>query len=502
MQSRVTIQSTRMAWLFVLVTVVIHLALYKLPLINLEWSFSDAARYFEIHNQDFLERYFSVQANTLGIPLLAYLIHQLIPVLDLGIIPRVLSISGFIFMGAALIRLNDLIGRRVPPALLMAFVFLNPLIWTFGGRGTADFFPAALTLFSLSLFWDKQKKPATLAVAILTFSLAIVLKYHAVLLLPLIWLEAVTAPNVQYKKVMLRMGLMTGAVFVIPALYLYAVKQAFGFWFAPPSFQDVHHLSLAPSFVLTNFISYAGYLALLLLPLSLLPLWKHMRSPLSAAILFAAATILFLAGYGLVEPNGEMNFGPLDAYLNPHVVGGAFCLCAGLFFLILGDGLLASRAHKNTFHILLCLSLCIIGFIGILSFTRPAQRYLLFVLPLMYIFIPPALANKKLFATLVIASCVVMNVYITLNQYATGQAATELTQKILDNGLINITDPGVIDGHAGNAFPINITRDKKYIVVTGKDPARIFYAESAPAPFVHKTYSVVPEASLPRPDRR
>jgi hypothetical protein len=372
-------------------------------------------------------------------------------------------------------------------------------VWIFGGRGTADFFPAALALFGLSLFWDKRQKPGILALAAFIFSIAIILKYHTAILLPLIWLEALTRPNIKYKETVLRMGAITAAVSIMPAIYVYAVQHRFGFWLISPAFQSTFRVNVTPSFVLTNFISYAGYLALLLLPLSLLPVWNHMRARSGAIKLFAVAAVLFLAGYGLIEPNGEMNFGPLDAYFNTRVVGGAFCLCAGLFFLVLIDGLSAIRADRETFRIFFCAALGITIFIGVLSFTRPAQRYLLFVLPLVYFFLAPALAGKKRVAAIVVALWVVINIYIMLNQYATGQAVAELTQKITDSGLIDVTDPGAIDGHIGNRFPVNTSRDKKYIVVAGKNPAQILFAESMPAPFVYRAYSVVPEGSVQNP---
>jgi hypothetical protein len=73
-----------------------------------------------------------------------------------GSIPRQLAMSGFIFLGLALVRLNRLAGNETRPGILLAAVFWNPLVRTFGGRGAADFLPAALVLFSLSMFWSKE----------------------------------------------------------------------------------------------------------------------------------------------------------------------------------------------------------------------------------------------------------------------------------------------------------------------------------------------------------
>jgi hypothetical protein len=499
MQSNLKKDTIGTVWLLVIAAVVAHLVFYRLPSVNGEWAFADAARYFETHNQDFLDRYFSVQANSLGIPLCAYLIHQIFPAIDIGLLPRLLAISGFIFLGAALVRLNDRTGKCVHPVLLAALVFLNPLVWTFGGRGTADFFPAAMALYSLSLFWDKHPTRLKLTTAILIFGIAVTLKYHVVTLLPLLWLEAITRPDRGFKTAFQQMSLVTIAVLVIPALYVYAVKQEFGFWLTPPPFQNGHSLTFRFSFAVSNFISYAGYLALLLLPLSLLPLWKRIRTPAELAKILAAAVVLFLAGYFLIESNAEMNFGPLDAYLSAHFVGGIFCVSASLFFLVMKDGLSVLRDDNEVHRILVCIMLGIVIFIGVLSFTRPAQRYLLFVLPLAYLFIASYLNTRKTLTVIIIFLCMLTNVYITLSQYATGQAALALTQRISESGLIAVTNPEAILGDTGNAFPVNARMNKKYIVIVGQSPRQLFYAESSPAPFIHKVFSVVPQESPAAP---
>ena len=146
------------------VTIAAHLAFIGLPSINFEWAFVDAARYFGLHQQELLVRYFEVEANPLGVPLLAYIIHLILPFVIIDIVPRLLAISGFVFLAFALLRISERVGIAFSAPLLTAIIFLNPLIWTFGGRGTADFFPAALALCAVALFWDaSDSAPRTLS---------------------------------------------------------------------------------------------------------------------------------------------------------------------------------------------------------------------------------------------------------------------------------------------------------------------------------------------------
>jgi hypothetical protein len=470
----------------------IHLAFCYLPFINQEWAFSDAARYFEARNEEYIERYFSIQANTLGIPLLAFLAHKIMPFLDIGVIPRLLAISGFVFLGAALLRLNRLLDSRVHPVILLAVVFLNPLVWTFGGRGTADLLPASLALLGVVLFWERPRGIAQLGLASAIFSVAITLKYHTALLLPLIWLEALSRPQAAFGPTVARLSVVAVAMALLPIGYLLAVRHSFGFWVTPPDFQD--QLSLTPdmTFVIENFSGYTGHLLLLAAPLSIFLILQQIRSPRDFALLAGLATGLFLLGFFFLTSNGEMNFGPLDPYLDSRVLSGVF-LASLCVFLPIGRRFIgAFKIPSEASRLARCFLLGALVFIGVLSLSRPAQRYLLFLLPLGFCFILPALRHRKTLIGITLAFYILFDIYIGLSQYATGRSATELTEQIIAANLLEVTHAGALAGHTGNRFPLHSAIAKKYIVVAGKSPRQILYAESQPLPFVRKAFSVVP----------
>lgn len=472
-----------------------HLALIGLPFINFEWAFSDAARYFSVHQPDLLVRYFRVEANTLGIPALAFVIHCLLPFLKIDFCTRLISISGFALLAYALLGINERTGFTLSAPLLIAIVLLNPLVWTFGGRGIADLFPATLALCAVALFWNPADRATTRTLAIILFGVAIVLKYHAVLLLPLVWLEVLTRPGTNRKRAVARLCAISCAIMLLPAIYVVAVRHSLGFWLAPPQFQSKHHLLLSPTFAITNFISYAGYLALLLMPFSLLPLWKHAHSLSGFIRLMAALLLLFALGYAFLLPNGEMSFGPLDRYLNLHIVNGAFTLCAGLFAFCIFDGLQGARANSSSYRYMLCLAAGIVLFIGVLSFTLPGQRYLLFVLPLAYYFVARAMAGRRSMITLAIVLSIALNAFISANQVATGQAAAEMMKQIRDKGYLPLTEPGTLGIQTDDEFPLAYNPPARYTVVLGKAPDGIVVVDKRPFPFAHKAYSLVPIGS-------
>lgn len=478
----------------------IHLILIQLPSINLEWAFSNVVLFFETHQAALLESYFIMQANTLGIPYLAWIIHPLLPFIDLELLPRFVSLFGLVILGAALIRLNQILGNKANPYVLLIVVFLNPLIWVFSGRGTADFFPAALAIFSLSLFLEDKRSTSHLILAILTLGIAVTLKYHAILLLPLIAMTQFSTPSTTgFFQRSIKIALITIAILILPIMYLIMVKESFGFWLTPPTFQRAHKLEFSINFVITNFISYAGYLALLLAPFSMITIWQHIKTKTELIKMFIAAVLLFLIGFYAIKPTGEMNFGPLDAYLHAGVISGMFCIFAAILLLTLKNGVDHYRDNKEAHRKLLCCALGVLIFIGILSFTRPAQRYLLFVLPFLYLFIPQLLQKEKILTWMTLGIYIALNIFVTLSQMATGNAAMHLTRMIEEKGFINETAPGAIISHTGNHFPIDaLTGEspKKYTVIAGTHPKQLFFADSHPAPFIHKTYAIVPTKAL------
>src|SRR5262249_53171647 len=156
--------------------------------------------------------------------------------------------------------------------------------------------------------------------AILSFSLAIFLKYHAILLLPLVMLEWLSRRNQTLTHNLGKIALFMVMVLVIPAIYLISVKETFGFWLSPPAFQNVHALEFDPSIAITHLINYGGYLVILLAPFSIFAVRNRLRTPRAAVTACATGVTLFAIGFFFIGQAGEMDFGPLDAYLNTGVV--------------------------------------------------------------------------------------------------------------------------------------------------------------------------------------
>jgi hypothetical protein len=487
-----TSSQSRGAFLVILIATLLHLSLIWLPGINLEWVFADGAKYFECYDPVLLKHYFLLQANTLGMPFLASVFHRLLPFLNQNAVLRVFSTSSFLLLGYSLLKLCSLLERDYNPAVLLAVVFLNPLIWTFGGRGTADLFPAALTLFAITLFWQAKSPPLRLAIAITAYGIAITLKYHAALLLPLVGLETLTRPGANIRKAFLRYSFIVALILVIPAAYIILAKQLYGFWFLPPVFRAIHGANLNLISIVMNMIGYAGYLSLLLVPYSLSAVWERVNTTRKALITLVATIAIFIAGVYGVRLGEEMRFGPLDAYINPRIYSGTFLVFAAIFILLSKDILLNTNTPSARRYIL-CMVLGIFIFVAILSLTRPAQRYLLFVLPLAYFFVMTKSRSGKYITGTTILVYVILILFITLSQVATGAVAQNMVQQITARGLLDDTEAGDLMGNAGNRFPdqVNGAAHKHYTVIAGNSPKAIVTVESHPAPLVLKVLSLV-----------
>ena len=491
----VTASHARGALLVMLIVILLHLSLLWLPGINLEWVFADGAKYFAYHDPVFLRHYFLLEANTLGMPFLGYVGHWILPFLDYNTVLRILSGSSFLLIGYSLLRLHSLLKQDYSPALLLAVVFLNPLIWTFGGRGTADLFPAALTLFAVTLFWQPGRSPVRLAIAIVAYGIAITLKYHAILLLPIVGLEMLSRPGARLKPMLLQFSSIVGLILVLPGLYVVVARQLYGFWFVPPKFRAIHGPTLHSTTVLMNIIAYAAYLCLLLLPYSLSAVWEWINTARKALIASAAGSVVFVIGFYALRVGDEMRFGPLDAYVNPRIYGGLFLVFAAIVVVVSRQALL-DAASPAARRYLLCIFAGVALFVFVLSFTRPAQRYLLFVLPLSYFFVINRSRSKNYMTVATVWLYSLLIVFITLNQVATGAVAQKMTQQIAARGLLDDTEPGdVIRGVDGDRFPDEVNGavpKQHYMVIVGNSPQAIVTVESHPAPLVHKVLSLVP----------
>jgi hypothetical protein len=104
---------------------------------------------------------------------------------------------------------------------------------------------------------------------------------------------------------------------------------------------------------------------------------------------------------------GEMNFGPFDRWVGDRFSGAVL---AALFAI-----LILSFIDFDGSRIDFAVIASVLLFLIVLSVSRPAQRYLMLVLPFYYLLLARDIDVKRWFSA-VIATFVVLNVFIAVSQ--------------------------------------------------------------------------------------
>jgi hypothetical protein len=472
--------------LLVFVVAAIRISLIAFPQVNLEFAFIDGAKYFlsPEDNKILLDQYFNYQANTLGLPLLLSGFARCFPGADILVLMRLLNVAGIFLLSFSAISISRHFGKDNTLTIL-ALILLNPLVWTFSGRATADFLPMALGLFAIALALVRRDLLILTLTCGIIFGVAAVLKYHVLSLL--IIFSAIHLGSEPSKKSLLRIFIFSIPAIAMVGIYLLKMYFIFGFWFTP-QFQTAHQIHF--SSILNNFILYVGFLALLCLPsfwtskeycLSILKYRKSLGLILSAVILFAI--------YGLKD-TGELNFGPLDVWLdiNLRMIILSMMGLAGLLLIF------KSANFKSVSKVNFYVGIAIIFVLLVFSLTRPSQRYLILLIPFFILMLPITLLKSRFVVFSTLAIFISADIVIELSRYATGGASKNIADMVEISNLLAETDPGVIDGHQGNRFYSYRNLPKQYIVVPGDkslNPGAIL--SSPPTSFlIKKSFSVVP----------
>lgn len=448
--------------LAVLLALLVHGALLQLPGVNLEFTFVDAAAFFKTLNSTLIRQFFYYEANTLGVPYLAYSISSFLPNLEMLILIRAVNLIGLVLLSIGIINICRFLDKK-NYVVILTLLILNPLVWTYTGRATSDFLPMSIGIFSISLALGPSNFSFKSIFSALFFAFSCILKYHSLVMI--VFLFALLTYKYQFKFIIKRIIFISIISILILTYYLFLIKASFGFWVTPIKFQ--HQFEITASNLFNNFILYAGFLVLLVAPTSfiskdfLFHLRKYWKKYLVVLfLLFFFATTFFV-------DQGELNFGPLDVYVNEKLRILILSLIAliPLVFLLIPD-------KKRNFRLRLGSSIFFV--LLLLSCSRPAQRYLLFVIPFFIFFIPDIIFKSRIVILSTAILFVLINSFIELSRYATGSASQLMVNRLVREGKILQTNPGAIEAHVGDKFFNSRDTNKSYIVVFGSNENTIF----------------------------
>ena len=145
------------SYLIIFLAFILHILAINFYPVNFEYTFTEGMDYvLQNFDKKIITVYFENQANTFFFSFIGAIIKYIFPFINGQYIAKFLSASGYFFLGFGIINLYKILKVNYSLNLLLIIIFLNPLIWTFGYRGTPDFLSAAISIYSVSLILDKN----------------------------------------------------------------------------------------------------------------------------------------------------------------------------------------------------------------------------------------------------------------------------------------------------------------------------------------------------------
>ena len=440
-----------------MLSVILHSLYINTPFVNLEYVFAQATQsLLDPGNKQGIPRYWTMQANPLGYVWFSTLFHFVVGQPDGFWSYRLASLLGLAaILSAGAIFTSTLKQEHIREFhLWCALVTFSPLIWLFSGRATADVLPVGLLLLSFALVFKSNVKSIYGWLASLIFMLSILVKYHALLIAPgfiyIFWCQNECTFNGAWGK-------KCGQFFLFPILgfllYLWMIYNRYGFFLVPEYHSQTHKLE--PSNFLTTFSLYASFLGILLGPAVMVSILSVRRSWPGKWLILMVVGIGLSLGVNSLGSLGEMNYGPFDWLMN----GSLIFLIKGLgiifFSFLVFDCFIEARKNKNAvagFLLTVCLP-----YLLICSGSRPTQRYLIFLIPIIFYYLVFCRLRDQKFQRLVlgwgtVAVFVIANIFAVNYQVSKAKASDNMAQWLIENKLIEKTHPGNISPNSGQYF--------------------------------------------------
>ena len=482
-------ETKKYSYLIIFLAFILHILAINFYPVNFEYTFIEGMDYvLQNFDKKIITVYFENQANTFFFSFIGAIIKYIFPFINGQYIAKFLSASGYFFLGFGIINLYKILKVNYSLNLLLIIIFLNPLIWTFGYRGTPDFLSAAISIYSVSLILDKNVSRFKNYLGFFLLGVAITLKpitgvFYITFLFFLIN-EKISLEK-KINKIFIS-GLIT---FLIPLIYFSLIYINFNFFLTPPYFVIKHNFNISNIFFfLNNFLVYIAFIFLFISVSIFSNIYLlFFQYKISYILLGFFIIISFIFG-NFLNPSGEMSFGIFSDFINRNLLNGLFGVL--IFFFIFFLHIYFKRYNKKKLPIIKILIMALLFLYFVLSFTATSQRYIILSIPVLIIIFTKKINKLDLIIT--IAFLCPINLFLLINQYSTGVTSYNIAKYIKENGIINITCAGAIGPHMNNFFPhynrqqINCIKLAKYLVVEGLNEKAIYQSS-----FYLKRYSII-----------
>lgn len=431
-----------------------HIIYLNTPFVNLEWIIRVGSEYFKTGDDYFLNFYLSNQANPITYSFLSSFFVNIFG--DHYISYRLFALIGGVLILASLVHYKSI--------YLILIVALNPLIWIYSGRAYSDMLSVGLLVLAIELHKNGYLKG-------LFAGFSAFIKYHSIIFAgpywALKWIEKlIIEKRLIFKDINLISGLLASTLLLI---FLFLYFNLYDVWVVPKSLKPHESFEINLSEFLNNFFSYGFYLSALFIITCPFFLLKIKFKNHLAALLISIPLAM------INQNNGEMNFGSLDQLLGNEII--LLIKVIGFWNFIMCLNFFVRRKESRI------MVLAILFYIFLLSFTRPSQRYLLFIIPFwsILIFQSNILLVKsyiKIFALLkwgYVLMLILLAVFSSMHQVANAQASKNIvdwSQK--ENLLINTYE---IYPHIGDSC-VHSAESKIGVEIFAKESDEILYTNS------------------------
>ena len=463
---------------YILITLFFHILFIKLHPVNLEELFIYAAENLTFKTN--LDFYFQYQANTLLYSTILHYISKPFHFIDLNILSKLLSCSGYILLGCGVYQLKKSSYLDSKYDLIFLLIVINPLIWTFGYRGTPDFISLAIGFYGFCLSLDKKKLLEKFGYFLLGLSIA--LKPHSIIfLIFLFFYKNNFSKNIihnvkeNYSRALI--------LLIIPIIFFSGNYIKYDFLILNDILQNNHKLNLKN--IIPNLISYFGILTIFCFPFFFHLFLRDIINKNYLILKYGIIYIVILIPFSFIlNFNGEIFLGFFSTLINKKIYLILLIISSflSIFYLI--------RFVKNNQEQDRLLAIASLIFIFLMSLSRPSDRYVIFLIPFIIILFRHELQSKIL-----ITFCTIFNLLIAgiiFSNYYINSTLTKNIKKILiKKNLQYDTDLGNLFVHAP-VFKNKYGKSNNYkfkLYLYKKD--KTVHDECAQVLFFKKCYSVI-----------
>ena len=429
--------------------------------INLEYAFPMAAHGLsDLTDSALIDAYWSNQANPLGYSLFLAAIYKLVGYHDWFWLARLPSIigCGLIIVAGLIVLRSKSSSQRHNFLLWSTLVILNPMIIAYSTAATADILPVGLLMMSIALILGTAGPRISVQLfSAVLFGLSIVSKYNSVyfgllffLSFYLVALKTQDRFSLSLKRIC-RFSVIPATILGAYLLWSYLRFDVF------ISNRLDHH---RPDFTniaewAQTFGKYTAFLGLFCCLIPIVIFIKQTRFSKTASKQLICFLLFLGIGWYLSKPlsEGELNFGGGFSF------SSNFARALEIFGFINGVAIfqIAWRQMRRGNRLTQVLMAGLGPYLILISAARPAQRYLIYAIPIVLLILVEALDElPKKVKYLAVGSTALGFAAVSLlgMSYLTsqGNASEEMAVWVEENNLISQTSAGAISPHAGQHF--------------------------------------------------